>query len=455
MHLIDKDLVVKQAVRNQIRDAKAAQEILGTWSQEQIDGLVKAVAEATYAKREELAKMAHEETGYGKWQDKVAKNTLASMGVYEEYKDLQTVGVLQRYEAKQGMEAAVPVGVIAALIPSTNPTSTVIFKAMIALKTANAIIFSPHPSAAKCIEATVAVIRQALKDFGAPENAVSYLEYASLEATQELMDDRDTKMILATGGKAMVKAAYSSGTPAIGVGPGNVPCYIEKTADIPRTVERIIASKTFDNGVICASEQSVIVDDSIAETVKEEFIKQGAYFITGPDADKFGKLMIQRNGLMNPAMVGKDAETLGQIAGVAIPTGTQVIISEENQVGRDYPYSTEKLCPVLAFYRVKDWEEGLALSRKVLELKGLGHTLSLHTADEAVVEAFFLHSPVSRVLVNVGSALGAVGATTAFLPSMMLGCGAIGNGSTSDNIGPKNLINIRYLAYGDKEISDL
>ncbi|MBF0844446.1 aldehyde dehydrogenase family protein, partial [Streptococcus danieliae] len=188
------------------------------------------------------------------------------------------------------------------------------------MKTANAIIFSPHPSAAKCIEATVAVIRQALKDFGAPENAVSYLEYASLEVTQELMDDRDTKMILATGGKAMVKAAYSSGTPAIGVGPGNVPCYIEKTADIPRTVERIIASKTFDNGVICASEQSVIVDDSIAETVKEEFIKQGAYFITGPDADKFGELMIQRNGLMNPAMVGKDAETLGQIAGVAIPT---------------------------------------------------------------------------------------------------------------------------------------
>lgn len=455
MHLTDKDLMVKQAVRNQIRGAKEAQKILGTWSQEKIDDLVKAVAEATYAKREELAKMANKETGYGKWQDKVAKNTLASMGVYEEYKDLKTVGILHRDEEKKVMEAAVPVGVIAALIPSTNPTSTVIFKAMIALKTANSIIFSPHPSAAKCIQATVDVIRQTLKEFGAPENAVNYLEYASLEATQELMDNRDTKMILATGGKAMVKAAYSSGTPAVGVGPGNVPCYIEKTANIPLTVKRIIGSKTFDNGVICASEQSVIVDETIAEAVKEEFLQQGAYFITGEDAAKFGKLMIQGNGLMNPAMVGKDAQTLGNIAGVHIPDNTTVIIHEETQVGRDYPYSTEKLCPVLAFYTVKDWEEGLILSRKVLELKGLGHTLSLHTEDDQVVENFFLHSPVSRVLVNVGSALGAVGATTGFLPSMMLGCGAIGNGSTSDNIGPKNLINIRYLAYGDKEIGDL
>ncbi|MBJ6744938.1 aldehyde dehydrogenase family protein [Streptococcus sp. 121] len=259
-------------------------------------------------------------------------------------------GILRRDEKKKVMEAAVPVGVIAALIPSTNPTSTVIFKAMIALKTANSIIFSPHPSAAQCIQATVDVIRQALKKFGAPENAVNYLEYASLEATQELMDDRDTKMILATGGKAMVKAAYSSETPAIGVGPGNVPCYIEKTANIPLTVERIIGSKTFDNGVICASEQSVIVDEAIAEAVKEGFIKQGSYFITGEDADKFGRLMIQGNGLMNPAMVGKDAQTLGKIAEVDIPENVKVIIHEETQVGRDYSYSTEKLCPVLAFY---------------------------------------------------------------------------------------------------------
>lgn len=455
MYIEDKDLLSIQEVRHLIQRAKVAQQKLALMSQEQIDTIVKVVAKACYDQRERLAKMAAEETGFGKWQDKVLKNALASKGILEEIKDMRTVGILSEDKENKVIEVGVPVGVVAGLIPSTNPTSTVMYKALIALKGGNSIVFSPHPHAAKCINETVDIIKKAAVSAGCPEGAIGVIQRVSIEATNELMKHKDTNLILATGGNAMVKAAYSSGTPAIGVGPGNGPAFIEKTADIPKAVRQILDSKTFDNGVICASEQSIIVEEETKDKVVEEFKRQGAYFVPKEDAKKLGSFIILPSGAMNPKMVGKTPQVIAELAGISVPDDARVLIADGEGVGKQYPYSMEKLAPVLGFYTVKNWEEACELSIRILHHEGAGHTLAIHTQDESVVREFALRKPVSRLLVNTPAALGGVGATTGLFPAFTLGCGAVGGSATSDNVSPLNLINIRRVAYGTAELSDL
>lgn len=455
MEVTDKDLVSVQEVRNLIADAKAAQRQLATFSQARIDAIVEAISEATYAQRERLAKMANEETGFGVWQDKVIKNVFASKVVYESIKDMKTVGILREDRQAKITDVAVPVGVVAGLIPSTNPTSTVIYKAMIAIKAGNAIVFSPHPNALRSIVATVAIIKKAAALAGAPDGWIGVMTTPTMEGTHELMTHKDVSLILATGGNAMVRAAYSSGTPAIGVGPGNGPAFIERSADIPMAVKRILDSKTFDNGTICASEQSIIVERVKEGEVKAELVKQGAYFLSDEESDKLARFILRPNGTMNPAIVGKSVQHIAGLAGLEIPPDRRLIVAPTSEVGHGCPYSREKLAPIIAFYVVEDWEEGCALAIKILTGEGAGHTMMLHTTDEDVVREFGLRKPVNRVLVNTPGALGGIGATTNLVPALTLGCGAVGGSSTSDNIGPQHLFNIRRIAYGVRELDDI
>ena len=455
MELVDKDLRSIQEVRTLIREAKIAQESLATFSQQKIDSIVKAVADATYAQREKLAKMANEETGFGIWQDKVLKNAFASKSVYEYIKDMKTVGVIHDDPVKKVTDIAVPVGVVAGLVPSTNPTSTVIYKAMISLKAGNSIVFSPHPNALKSIIETVKIIQQAAEAAGAPKGSVSVMSTPTMQGTHELMTNKDTNLILATGGNAMVKAAYSSGTPAIGVGPGNGPAYIERSANVPAAVKCIMDSKTFDNGTICASEQSIIVETVNREAVKQELVKQGAYFLSESEADKLAKFILRPNGTMNPQIVGRSVQHIAKLAGLSIPEDRRLIVAEETHVGPKYPYSREKLAPIIAFYTVNNWEEACDLSIQILKGEGAGHTMLIHTENREVIREFGLRKPVSRLLINTPGSLGGIGATTNLVPALTLGCGAVGGSSTSDNIGPENLFNLRRIAYGVRDLADL
>lgn len=455
MELMDRDLQSIQEVRWLIRDAVEAQKKLAEFSQRQIDDICLAMAKAGKDSAKTLAAMACEETGFGRVEDKIIKNEFAATGLYEYIKDMKTVGVINEFPEKKMFEVGVPMGVIAGLIPSTNPTSTVFFKAIIAIKSGNAIVFSPHPSAKKCIMEATRIMALAAETAGCPKGAISCLETLTMEATNELMRNRDTALILATGGSAMVRAAYSSGNPAIGVGPGNGPAYIEKTADIPMAVKRIIDSKCFDNGTICASEQSVITETCIRDKVVEEFKKQGAYFLTPEQKDKLAAILMRPGGTMNPAIVGKTAQYVAKLAGIEVPQDARLLIGFENEVGDKVPFSKEKLCPVLGFYTRDDWESACELSIRILLHEGAGHTMMIHSTDDAVIREFALKKPVSRLLVNTAGALGGVGATTELPPSFTLGCGAVGGSSSSDNIGPLNLINIRRIAYGTRELDDI
>ena len=450
--LSDKDLISIQEVRNLVGKAKEAQRKFSSFDQEKIDEIVKAVAKAASKEAESLAKFAKKETGFGKWEDKVAKNKLASDKLYEYIKDMRTIGVLNEDSEKKIVEIGTPVGVITGLIPSTNPTSTTIYKALIALKSGNAIVFSPHPSAVGCISKTVEILNRAAISNGAPHGLISCMEHLTIEGTDELMKHDDVSLILATGGSAMVKAAYSSGTPALGVGPGNVPAYIERSADIELAVKRIFASKTFDNGTICASEQSIVTERIIEDKVKEEIKRQGGYFLEGEKLAKVVKVMERPNGGMSPKIVGKSAEEIADMVGIEIPKGTRILLCQEKGVGKEYPFSKEKLTGLLGFYVVEDWEEACELCFKLLENGGLGHSLSIHSNDENIIREFGLKKPVSRILVNTPSSQGAVGITTNLAPSLTLGCGAIGGSASSDNITPMNLINIRRMAYGVEDV---
>ncbi|MGL5244053.1 MAG: aldehyde dehydrogenase family protein, partial [Sarcina sp.] len=326
MELLDKDLVSIQEVRNLIRNAKEAQKKLVNMSQDQIDRITKSISEAGYENAEKLAKMANNETGFGKWQDKILKNVFASQNVYESIKDTKTVGIIKDDKEKKIMEVAVPVGVVAGLIPSTNPTSTAIYKAMIAIKAGNSIVFSPHPNAKNCILETVRIINDAAVKAGCPEGAIACMTVPTMQGTEELMKNKDTALILATGGEAMVKAAYSSGTPAIGVGPGNGPAFIDGSADIKLAVKRIMDSKTFDNGTICASEQSIVIEKELEEVVVKELKKAGAYFLTEEQSKQLSKFIMRANGTMNPQIVGKDVQTIVKLASLSgIPQDAKVL----------------------------------------------------------------------------------------------------------------------------------
>ncbi len=354
---MDRDLQSIQEVRDLVARAKAAQRQLAEMSQQKLDAICKAVAEACAAKAEPLAKMAVEETGYGVWQDKVLKNLLGSAITWESIRDMTAVGILREDPQRGLMEVGVPMGVVAALIPSTNPTSTAMYKSIIALKAGNAIVISPHPGAKNCIVETVKIIQEAAKRAGAPEGAVGCITITTMEATNALLTHRDIGIILATGGEAMVRAAYSSGNPAIGVGPGNGPAFIERTADIPLAIKHILDSKTFDNGTICASEQSIVTERCIEEKVTAELRRQGGYFLEEEQSKRLSGLLLRANGTMNPKIVGKSAQAIAGMAGIQIPEGTRVLISRQTEVGKANPYSREKLCPVLAFYVEDNWEK--------------------------------------------------------------------------------------------------
>ncbi len=451
--LYDHDLLSVQEVRHMIKKAKIAAEKVGQFSQIQVDAIVENVAQVAMQHAQELAQLAVDETGFGVYQDKVTKNYFASKNLYDYIKDMKTVGIINEDTEKKLLEIAVPVGVIAGLIPSTNPTSTVIYKCMIAMKSANSIILSPHPAAKEVIQKTCKILSQAAKEAGAPEDVFQCMSMPTLQGTKELMENVD--LILATGGKEMVKAAYSSGVPALGVGPGNVPAFIEKTADIPRAVERILASKTFDNGVICASEQAIVTEECIKDTVKTELIAQGAYFLGDEEARKVGQIMIKAGGKLSPAIVGKSAYTIAKMAGLVLNDDIKVLIYEEKGVGANYPFSIEKLSPLLAFYVEKDWKAACEKCIEILRFGGIGHSLVIHSQDEGIIREFALKKPASRILVNTPSTHGAIGVTTHLAPALTLGCGAIGGSATSDNVTPLHLINIKHVAYGIKEANEI
>ena len=453
---MDKDLRSIQEVRDLLERAWTAQRALAAMDQEDLDRVTAAISKAGAEQARRLAQMAVEETGYGRVEDKTLKNRFAALTLYDAIKEEKTHGILAQDQERRTIDIGVPVGPVAGLVPSTNPTSTVIYKAMICMKAGNPIVFSPHPSAVGCIAETVRVVDRAARQAGAPEGAVSCIATPTLEATQALMKHRRTRLILATGGAAMVKAAYSSGTPAIGVGAGNGPAYIHPTADVRQAVKRILDSKTFDNGTICASEQSIVTTRAMEKAVTAELERQGAYVLSGEEHKKLSKFILRPNGTMNPAIVGKSVETVAALAGLGgVPASARVLVARETGVGPGYPYSSEKLGLILAYYVEDDEEAVLRRCVEILDWEGAGHTFSIHAEDEAVVKRFAQAVPASRVLVNTPSSLGGIGATTCLFPALTLGCGAVGGSSSSNNIGPLDLINIKRVAWGVKELEEL
>ncbi len=443
----DRDLTSIAEARALARRAKGALAELAELSQERIDAIVDAIAAAATPQAEAFARLAVDETGYGVFEDKVQKNLFASTRVYEFIKPMKTVGIVARHEDRRVVEIAEPFGVVAAVIPSTNPTSTAIYKILIALKARCSIVISPHPSAVKCITRVAEVLEEAARRAGAPQGAINWMTTVTLEGTQELMKHRDVAVILATGGMGLVRAAYSAGKPAYGVGPGNAPAYIERTAHVKKAVRDIITGKTFDNGVLCSSENSVVVDAPIADEVKREFQAQGGYFLSKAEIDAVARVMVTSQRLPNPALVGKLATFIAEKCGITVPAQTRVLIAPLDGVGRDYPLSIEKLCPVLSYYVVRDWREGCERCKQILRYGGMGHTMSIHSQNEQVILEFGLKKPAFRIVVNSPTTFGSIGLTTGLEPAMTLGCGGYGGNITSDNISPRHLLNIKRLAY--------
>ena len=440
----------EETLLNKIKQIKAAQKKYSTYNQQQVDKIFKAVATVANDNRITLAQMAVEETGMGVVEDKVIKNHYASEYIYNAYKNTKTVGVIEEDSAYGYARVADPIGIIAAIVPTTNPTSTTIFKILLALKTRNGIIISPHPRAKKCTIETAKILLDAAVKAGAPEDIIGWIDEPTLDMTNLAM--KSCNIILATGGTGMVKAAYSSGKPAIGVGPGNTPAIIEKSADILMAVSSIIHSKIFDNGMICASEQAVLVDDDIYDDVKAEFVKRGCYFLSKSEKDKLERVMFKDNGAINAEIVGKTAYTIANMAGIKVPETTKVLIAEVTVYDIDKePYAREKLSPVLAMYKFKDFEEAIVNSKKLVKEGGYGHTSSLYinTVTEPEKLAYFEDKMrTCRILINTPSSFGGIGDIYNFKmpPSLTLGCGTWGGNSVSENVGVKHLLNITTVA---------
>ena len=444
---IDRDLTSVAEARALARRAKQAWLELAELSQERIDAIVDAMAAAATAQAEALARLAVEETGYGVVADKIQKNLFSSQKVYGFIRPMKTVGVIARHEDTRVIEIAEPFGVVAAIVPPTNPTSTAIYKILIAIKARCSVVLSPHPSAVRCITRVAEVMDEAARHAGAPSGAINWMTTVTLEGTNELMKHRDVAVILATGGMGLVRAAYSAGKPAYGVGPGNAPAYIERTANVKKAVRDVVTGKTFDNGVLCSSENSVVVDDSIVDEVKREFQAQGGYFMNTAEMDAVARVLVTPQRLPNPALVGKAATFIAKTCGISVPPDTRVLVAPLEGVGRDYPLSIEKLCPVLSFYIVKDWREGCERCKQILRYGGMGHTMSIHSQNEQIILEFGLKKPAFRIVVNTPTSLGSIGLTTGLDPAMTLGCGGYGGNITSDNISPRHLLNIKRLAY--------
>lgn len=446
----DKDLISVQQARDLIEAAHRAQAEVARFDQAKIDHICAAMAEAALRESPRVAALAVEETGYGIPDDKHEKNRFAAEDVWNYFKNLRTVGVVS--ETKDVVEIASPRGVVAGIIPSTNPTSTAIFKILIAIKSRNAIVLSPHPSAARCINETVKVMRDAGVKAGLPAEAIACMTTATIEGTEALMKHKMTAVILATGGIGLVRAAYSSGKPAFGVGPGNVPVLIERSADVPKAVQDILTGKCFDNGTICASEQAVVVDAPIEMVVREQFKMQGAYFLSQSEADQLAKVVATPQRTLNPGIVGKSVEVIASMTGISVPPGTRCLMTEVAGVGREYPLSMEKLSPILAFYVEDGLERGAARCNEVLHYGGMGHTAGIHTRSREAAVRYGSEMPASRVTVNTPTTHGAIGFSTALPPSMTLGCGSWGGNVTSDNVSPLHLMDIKRVAFETRPV---
>jgi len=447
---VDKDLESIQLTRELIAKAKTAQQKLERYTQDQVDHIVGLLAQHGYRAAQQLAELAYQETGMGRVESKLEKNIFATRTLYYHIKDIQTVGILTQDLHHQIYEVATPMGIVAGIIPVTNPTSTSLFKIISALKARCCIILSPHPKAKNCIQKTVNIMQNALQSIGEPEEFIGCLPIPTMEATHTLMQHPDIAVILATGGGGLVKAAYSSGKPAIGVGPGNCPAYIEASADIPHAIRCLIISQSFDWGTICASEQSVIIENSILEQCLQEFQRQEGHICTPEEIKKLEDLM-PNDGSIPPALVGKSPFHIAKIAGFTVPETTKVLIAQQTGVGNEYPLSREKLSPILAMYIVKNPDEAYQLCHQLLVYGGIGHSVAIHSKNQKIIQNFALQNKASRILVNVPSSQGGVGYATTLSPSLTLGCGSPGGNITSDNITCKHLLNIKRIAFAHND----
>jgi len=443
---LDKDLLSIQEARTLAVQARDAQRKFLHATQAEVDRICAAMAQAAADASASLGKMASEETGYGVPEHKTLKNLLSSQLLWEAIKDIPTVGVIRSDPVKRTYDIAWPMGVVAALTPSTNPTSTTMFKTLIAIKAKNAIVIAPHPFAAKCCAETIRIMAEAGERAGMPKGLVSCMTNVSLPGTQELMKHRYVALILATGGSDMVRAAHSVGKPAYGVGPGNVPAYVDRSADLARAAKYVVASKAFDHSVICATEQAVIADRPIAAQLEELMKAEGAYFVD----DKIKQVLAKNlfvGHLPNPKAVGRSPQQLAQLYGFSVPDWARILVVRLNGVGRDEPLSGEKLTTVLGWYEVDGWEQGCERSLELIDYGGRGHSLVIHARDENVIMQFGLEKPVFRIVVNTMGTLGTTGYTTGVMPSMTLGSGGVGGAITGDNITVHHMYNVKKLAY--------
>ncbi len=453
MTIIDNDLLSIQEARILAENAFDAQKSLATFPQEKLDTIVACVADAVEKHLQTLAVSSCEETDYGKWQDKYVKNRFVCEYARNHLSHIRCVGVIGEDKEKRMMDIGVPVGVIIAMCPATSPVSTSIYKTLIAIKSGNAIIFSPHPRARKTIGNVLDIMIEAASSQGLPEGCLSYLHTVTKAGTIELMAHTATSLVLNTSVPGMLRAAYEGGKPVIYGGTGNGPAFIERTADIRQAVSDIIASKTFDHGIVASAEQSIVVDSCIANEVRLELQKSGAYFMSEEESHTFASLFFCPNGKLNNKMVGISAKTLAQRAGFSVPDNVSVLIAERKYVSDTDPYSREMLCPVLTYFVEDDWMHACEKCIELLISERNGHTLVIHSNDEDVIRQFALKKPVGRLLVNTPGTFGGIGATTNLFPSMTLGSGSAGDGITSDNVSPLNLIYIRKVGYGVRPLS--
>lgn len=444
--LQDQDLVSIQEVRQKVDSAWRASQAYRAFTQEQVDAIVEAMAAAAREHAARLAELAVAETGYGNARDKLTKNLLACDILPRRLRGLRTIGVVRELPERKLVEIAEPVGVVAAILPTTNPTSTAIYKSLIALKAGNAIVISPHPRARGCTCETAAVLAAAARKAGAPEGLIECVGNATIEGTNALMRHEKTSLILSTGGAGIVKAAYSSGKPAYGVGPGNVPVAIDVSADIARAVRDVVAGKSFDYGTVCSSEQTIVAVSELRERITAELKQNRAYFCTPEQTKAVGRTVLTPKLGVNPECVGQSPQKIAKMAGFEIPAEATILVVEIAGVGKEHPLSAEKLSPVLSLYFVNDWAAVLTAAEKILRMGGLGHTCVLHAEDPARIREYGLRMPAHRILINTPSPQGSTGITTDVFPAMTLGCGAMAGNATGDNIGPQHLFHLKRIA---------
>ena len=448
---MDQDLVAIQQARSLVRRARKAKEQFASSTQKEVDAITQAMAAAGERAAERLGQLAHEETGFGRPESKKVKNIFASRMLYDALKDMKTVGVIRKVADGSIWEIAVPMGVVAALIPSTNPTSTAFYKAMIAAKARCGIVISPHPRAVRSTEAALQVMAEAAYKAGAPKGLFGCMSSATLAGTNALLEHPETDVILATGGGAMVRAAYSKGKPAYGVGSGNVPAYVDRSADIEKAAHDLLYGTSFDWGTLCSTERSVVADYPIKDRLIAAMKREGAYFCNEDEKARL-RATVASQGRLNIDQVGQPPCRIASMAGFAVPKDTRALVAEVEAVGKSEPLSMETLSPILSFYTADGWQQGCARCIEVLHFGGIGHTLALHCTSETVIEAFGLQKPSMRIVVNTVAALGSVGYTTGLFPAMTLGPGTVGGSITSDNISPMHLLNIKRLAFETEPI---